>query len=271
MRIDAHQHFWQYTPDMEWITPAMSAIRKNFSAADLLPVLQESHIDGCITVEVDQTAEETRQMLAIAAENDFIKGVVGWVDLRAEDIDAQLTAYQPYSLLKGFRHILQAEPPSRMLEPDFLRGIAALGKHGYVYEILIYPEHLEAALELVKRSPNQSFIIDHLAKPFIKEKKIDEWAKGMRALAAFDQVHCKVSGMVSEADWENHQQADFVPYLDVVAEAFGTKRLIFGSDWPVCLTAASYNQVVGIVEHYFSADERKAVMGENAIRFYHLS
>lgn len=271
MRIDAHQHFWQYTADMEWITPAMSVIRKNFSAEDLLPVLQANKIDGCITVQVDQTAEETMTMLATAARNDFIKGVIGWIDLRAAGIEEQLTAYRQYPLLKGFRHISQGEPPANMLQPDFVRGIEALGKHGYIYEILIYPQHLEAALELVKQLPRQRFIIDHLAKPLIKEKKIGDWAKGMRALAACDHVHCKVSGMVSEADWDNHRQADFVPYLDVVAEAFGTKRLVFGSDWPVCLTAASYENVVSIVENYFSPEESKAVMGDNAVGFYQLS
>jgi L-fuconolactonase len=270
MRIDAHQHFWNYTPAMEWITPAMSSIRKNFAPADLLPVLQATKMDGCITVQVDQTPAETQYMLALAARNDFIKAVIGWVDLRAQNIDEQLADYKQYSLLKGFRHISQAEPPTNMLQPDFLRGIAALGKQEYVYEILIYPEHLTAALELVRQFPNQQFIVDHLAKPLIREGELEEWAKGMRALAAFDHVHCKVSGMVSEADWENHQQADFVPYLDLVSEAFGIKRLVFGSDWPVCLTAASYENVVAIVENYFSAEECKAVMGENAVNFYQL-
>jgi L-fuconolactonase len=270
MRIDAHQHFWNYTAEMEWITPAMSVIRKDFAPADLEPVLQASNIDGCITVQVDQTPAETMFMLDLAAENNFIKGVVGWIDLRAADIDAQLEHYKQYPLLKGFRHISQAEPPSNMLQSDFLRGVAALGKHGYAYDVLIFPQHLQAALEMIKQFPDQRFIIDHLAKPDIKHNKIEEWAVGMRALAAYDHVYCKVSGMVSEADWENHQQTDFVPYLDVVAEAFGTRRLLFGSDWPVCLTAASYAGVVGIVEKYFSAAECKAVMGENAIKFYHL-
>ena len=271
MRIDAHQHFWQYTADMEWITPEMAVIRKDFSPDDLVPVLQAAKMDGCITVQVDQTAAETKWMLDIAAKNDFIKGVIGWIDLHATTIGEQLNNYRQYPLLKGFRHISQAEPPANMLQADFLRGIAALGKHGYVYEILIYPQHLDAAFEMVRQFPDQPFIINHIAKPQIKGGKIDDWANGMRALAAFDQVHCKVSGMVSEADWQNHRQQDFLPYLDVVAEAFGTQRLIFGSDWPVCLTAASYESVVAIVENYFSGDECKAVMGDNAVKFYQLA
>ena len=271
MRIDAHQHFWQYNSGMEWITPAMSAIRKDFSAQDLLPVLQANNIDGCIAVQVDQTLKETDTLLSIAAEHSFIKGVVGWIDLCAADIEQQLGYYRAAPLLKGFRHILQGEDPGFMLQPSFTHGIGVLGKHGFTYDILVYPKHLPAVLELVKQFPQQRFIIDHLAKPLIKTGELTDWAKDMRAIAAYENVYCKVSGMVSEADWENWQQADFVPYLDVVAGSFGTGRLIFGSDWPVCLTAASYAAVIAIVEKYFSADESAAVFGKNATAFYQLS
>jgi len=270
MRIDAHQHFWNYTPGMDWITDDMSVIRKDFFPADLLPLLQENDIDGCIAVQVDQTDQETKYLLQLAATYDFIKSVVGWIDLKAPDIISQLEMYQHYPALKGFRHILQSEPPEYMLQKDFLRGIGALQTTGFTYDILVYPHHLSAVDELIKRFPNQPFVIDHLAKPYISTHDIDGWKKDMQRISAYENVYCKVSGMLTEANWKQWRQSDLMPYLDVVAEAFGTKRLLFGSDWPVCLVAGSYQDTVTIVQEYFSGDELTDVMGENAIRFYNL-
>ncbi len=272
--LDAHQHFWHYDPVAHsWINEEMSVIRKDFLPNDLQPVLKQNAVDGCIAVQADQTEAETDFLIQLARENSFIKGVVGWVDLRAENIRERLLHYQQYNIVKGFRHILQGEEPAFMLQPDFVRGIAALKEFGYTYDILIFPKHLTAAFELVKQFPDQFFVIDHIAKPFIKDGLIDDWKEGIKALAQFPNVYCKVSGMVTEADWQNWKPADFIPYLDTVTEAFGTHRLLYGSDWPVCLVAASYTDMIGMVRNYFlsfTAAEQEAVFGGNAAKFYQL-
>ncbi|GAC1444561.1 MAG: amidohydrolase [Sediminibacterium sp.] len=274
MRIDAHQHFWKYNAGMTWITPEMSSIRKDFLPGDLLPLLQQHEVDGCVAVQADQTMQETEFLLQLAETHAFIKGIVGWVDLRAVDIHEQLSAYRCSGKLKGFRHVLQGETPLFMLQPAFMQGIKALSTFGYTYDILVYPHHLKTVLRLAEQFPDQAFVIDHMAKPFIKEGTMEEWRSDMQAIAAHENVYCKLSGMVTEADWGKWKTADFVPYLDVVTEAFGTGRVMYGSDWPVCEAAASYAEVMGIVKDYFfsfSAGEQAAVFGENATRFYHLS
>lgn len=271
MRIDAHQHFWKYSPAMEWITDDMSVIRRDFAPAELAGLLKENSMDGSVLVQVDQTPGETASLLKHAEENDFIKGVVGWVDLCAPIIEAELKAYRSFPKLKGFRHILQAEQPDYMLTPDFKRGIAALAPHRFTYDVLVYPHQLPAVLELVTNFPEQPFVIDHLAKPLIRSREMDTWAKYIRQVARFPNVYCKVSGMVTEADIRSWRAEDFRPYLDVVADAFGTDRLMFGSDWPVCLVAADYKQVVEIVADYFPVDAHVKIFGENATSFYHLS
>lgn len=272
--IDAHQHFWHYHPDTHgWINEEMAVIRKDFLPSDLLPVLKENEVEGTVAVQADQTYKETEFLLSLAAEHDFIKGVVGWVDLRAADIRERLAAYASQKKLKGFRHILQGEEPAFMLQPSFLNGISALKEFGYTYDILIYPKHLEAAKELVKRNPYQPFVIDHIAKPYIKDGLVDEWKKGMQQLASFPNVYCKLSGMVTEADWKNWTKKDLLPYLDAVTEAFGTRRLLYGSDWPVCLVAASYEAMMQPVKEYFSSftqSEQQQVFALNTISFYHL-
>jgi L-fuconolactonase len=185
--VDSHQHFWKYDPvDHEWINDDMSVIRKDFLPGDLLPILQQNNIDGCIAVQADQSEKETDFLIELANKNDFIKGVVGWVDLRAENIKERLAHYKQYSIVKGFRHILQGEDPAFMLQPDFVRGIAALKEFGFTYDILIYPKHLSSAIELVKQFPEQPFVIDHIAKPFIKDGLIDDWKNG-------NANHCSIS------------------------------------------------------------------------------
>lgn len=274
MQIDAHQHFWRYKESMQWITPAMSAIRKDFLPADLWPLLKTNGIDGCIAVQAEQTKDETMFLLQLAEMNPFIKGVVGWVDLRAENINTQLADYSQHSKLKGFRHVLQSESPDFMLTKDFIKGISALKEFNFTYDLLIFPEQLAAAVSLVKQFPYQPFVIDHLAKPGIKEGTINQWATGIKSIAAYENVYCKISGLVTEADWHKWKRADFIPYLDIVIEAFGTGRIMYGSDWPVCLLAASYEQVMGIVREYFSSfsnTEQQALFGENASRFYQVS
>ncbi len=272
--IDSHQHFWHYEPEKHsWIDDEMAVIRKDFLPQDLAPILKKNSVVGTIAVQADQTEKETDFLLGLAEEHDLIKGIVGWVDLRAENIAERLEHYAQFKNIKGFRHVLQGEEPAFMLQPDFLRGISALKEYNFTYDILILPRHLEAALQLVKQFPNQPFVIDHIAKPYIKAGLIDEWAKGMIALSEHENVFCKLSGMVTEADYKKWQSSNFIPYLDVVLVAFGTKRLMFGSDWPVCEVAASYGQMIGIVEDYFasfSLDEKNQFFNQNASRFYNL-
>lgn len=276
LRIDAHQHFWKFDPVRDsWIGDDMLAIRKDFLPDDLLPMLQEGGIDGCVSVQVDQSEEENEFMLDHAARHDFIKGVVGWVDLQHPEVEDRLARYRSFPAMKGFRHILQGERDrALMLKPAFKRGIGLLRKFGYTYDILIYPDQLGYASEFVAAFPDQPFIIDHIAKPHIKDRYItEEWKDAIRAVAAHDNTYCKMSGMVTEADWKYWKPEHLKPYMDTVVEAFGMQRVLYGSDWPVCLVAATYQQVLGLVQDYFSSfstDEQAAFFGGNAIHFYHL-
>ncbi|MES2776060.1 MAG: amidohydrolase family protein [Bacteroidota bacterium] len=273
-RIDCHQHFWHYNAQKhDWIDDEMAVIRKDFLPQDLMPVLSANGIDGCVAVQADQTEAETDFLLQLAKENSFIKGIVGWVDLRADNITERLAHYAQFSAIKGFRHVLQGEEPGFMLQPAFLNGIASLHEFGFTYDILIFPKHLKAAIELVKQFPEQRFVIDHIAKPYIKAGLIDEWKEDMTAIAQYPNVHCKISGTITEADYHLWKPEDFTPYLDTVVAAFGTSRIMFGSDWPVCLVAADYGKMLGIVQQYFSSfspAEQEALFGENATRFYSL-
>ena len=272
--IDSHQHFWHYHPEKhEWIDDEMKIIRKDFLPSDLRPILDENLIDGCVAVQADQTEKETDFLVSLAKENDFIKGVVGWVDISADDVKERLNHFRQFKTIKGFRHILQAEDPSFMLQPDFMRGIAALKDFNFTYDILVFPKHLAAATELVKNNPDQLFVIDHIAKPNIKNGLIDEWEKGIQTIAQFENVYCKISGMVTETDYQHWKKADFIPYIDAVVESFGTNRIMFGSDWPVCTVAATYQQVQNIVKTHFKSftkNEQDLFFGENAVKFYKL-
>ncbi|RZS98129.1 amidohydrolase family protein [Cecembia calidifontis] len=272
MRIDAHQHFWNFDPVRDsWIDDSMKVIQRDFSPEDLLPELRSKRIDGCIAVQADQSPQETQYLLGLSHQHPYIKKVVGWVDLSAPDIESQLERYQAEKNLAGFRKILQALPPSAMEEEAFLQGISLLSKYHFTYDILIFPKHLPAALEFVKKFPNQAFIIDHLAKPAIKSGEFEHWSKGIKELSEIPNLYCKVSGMVTEADWKKWKKEDFIPYLDHITDCFGTERLVYGSDWPVCLVAASYAQVFDLAWEYFqpfSEDEKAAIFGDNACEFY---
>ena len=275
MRIDAHQHFWQYNAVRHsWITEEMSLLKRDFMPENLDDERKANNIDATIAVQADQSEEETLFLLQLAQRNSSIAGVVGWVDLCSPHAAKRLKHFSQFDKLRGFRHIAQDEPDDRFLvRSDFLRGIASLREFGFTYDILIYPEQLPAALELVARFPEQKFVIDHLAKPEIKSRSRAGWSVLMQNIAAKPNVYCKLSGLVTEADWENWKKEDFRPYLDVVFDAFGPKRLMFGSDWPVCLLAASYEQVVEIVEDYaqdFAADIKDKIFGGNAADFYQL-
>jgi L-fuconolactonase len=272
--IDTHQHFWKYDPvNYSWINDEMQVIRKDFLPHDLALVVNEHKLQGTIAVQADQTEAETDWLLELAAKNDFIQGVVGWVDLRSSNIEERLQHYTQFKKLKGFRHVLQGEEPSFMLQKDFLSGISKLQQFNFTYDILIYPKHLAAALDLVRQFPAQKFVIDHVAKPHIKDGKIDEWKAGMQALSQQQNVYCKISGMVTEAEWKNWTAGQLQPYIDAVVECFGIDRIMYGSDWPVCLVASSYTRWLQTVKDYFSsysAEEQEKVYSSNAIKFYNL-
>lgn len=276
MRIDAHQHFWQYNPVRDaWITDDMAALQQDFLPDNLQPILQSHGFDGCVAVQADQSEEETAFLLSLAEKNSFIKGVVGWIDLAAANLEERLAHYRQFEKLKGFRQVWQHAPQrDLMLQPAIKQGIGALSRFGFTYDLLVFPDQLPFCTELVALFPGQPFVLDHLAKPPIKEQKIGDWQKDLLQLAQHRNVSCKVSGLVTEAAWNQWKKDDFRPYLDAVVEAFGTDRLLFGSDWPVCLLAASYTEVVQLVEDYFSSftqHEKQNIFGGNAVRFYNLS
>lgn len=275
-KIDSHQHFWRFDPVRDsWITDEMRVIQRDFLPEDLAPILKRNGISGCVAVQADQSEEQNAFLLELAAAHPFIKGVVGWVDLRAGNIRDTLEFYKGYDKMKGFRHVLQGEADrSLMLRDEFKRGIALLEEYNYTYDILIYPDQLKYAAELVRTFPHQRFVIDHIAKPDIKNKKVDEWSADIRAVAQYYNVYCKVSGMVTEADWNNWKADDFTPYLDVVFEAFGVSRVMYGSDWPVCEVAGGYEKAVTLVQQYtsgLSSHEQDMFWAKNATNFYNLT
>ncbi len=275
MRIDSHQHFWNYSPEAHaWIDDSMAALKRDFLPEHLKAELEKEGFEGSVAVQASQTLEETQWLLGLAEKFSYIKGVVGWVDLRSPEARRQLQKFASRSKFKGVRHVAQSEPDDRFLVgKDFLEGIKALEEFHLTYDILVFPRQLPAAIELARRFPRQPFVLDHIAKPEIKAGKMSPWRENIRELAQNPNVYCKLSGMVTEADWKGWKPEDFKPYLDVIFEAFGPKRLLFGSDWPVCLLAGNYASVKKIAEDYlagFSREDREAIMGGNAERFYKL-
>lgn len=275
MYIDAHQHFWIYNSvEFDWIDDSMAVLRRDFLPEHLKSELESSDFHGSVAVQTRQSLEETRWLLKLAERTPSILGVVGWADLRSPDIRAQLKDLARNPKLVGIRHIVQSEPDDRfLLQPDFLRGISALEEFDLAYDILIYTRHLPVAAEFVERFPRQRFVLDHLAKPPIRSGNIDSWARGIRRLAEFQNVFCKLSGLVTEADWQHWKPEQIAPFLDVAFESFGPQRLMIGSDWPVCLVAASYSGTVQVVKTYLLSqkpENRDSVLGGNAQRFWRL-
>ena len=274
--MDAHQHFWNYDPARHiWMTDEMADLKRSFLPPDLWPHLQNCALSGCVAVQADQSENENDFLLNLANQYDFIKGIVGWVDLRAENVEERLKYYQQFPKIKGFRHVLHDEPQrDYMLRADFMQGISHLGKYNYTYDILIFTDQLAYTLELIKAFPEQAFVIDHIAKPLIKQQIVGAWKDYMTEIASYKNVFCKISGLVTEADWESWKKENFNIYLDLVVEVFGIDRIMYGSDWPVCQLAATYEAQFDLVKDYFSSFskiEQDKFFGGNAIGFYHLS
>ena len=274
MKLDSHQHFWKYSPQQHnWIDDSMVSLKRDFLPNDLEPHLIENKIEACVVVQADQSEKETEFLLELATQYEFIKGVVGWVDLRAKNVEERLQFYSQNQYFKGVRHIVQSEKQDFLLDPAFQNGIGKLGNLNLTYDLLIYSHQIEAAIKLVSQFPNQKFVLDHLAKPNIKNGKIDPWKNQIQRLAQFSNVSCKISGMVTEADHSQWKPSDFIPYLDIVFDAFGENRILFGLDWPVCLLAASYQEVYQLITDYtanFSLEQRDKLFGANAERFYNI-
>ncbi len=277
MRIDAHQHFWRYVPaEQGWIDERMGRIRRDFLPPDLAPELAALGFDGCVAVQARSSPAETEFLLALAREHPFVRGVVGWVDLCAADVERDLERFARDPRFRGVRHVVQDEPDPRfLLRDDFARGVSRLAPLGLTYDLLIYPRQLEAARRFVERFPHQPVVLDHLAKPPIASGERAPWERQLRALGGYPQLCCKVSGLVTEAAWNSWEPGDFRFYLDVALETFGEERLMFGSDWPVCLLAArGYREVAELVLSWaeqLPPAARAGLFGENAARFYRLS
>ena len=274
MIIDTHVHFWKYDKVRDaWITDNMKILKQDYLPAHLLSTLKRNDVDGCVAVQAGQSEYETHFLVELSKTHPEIKGVVGWVDLLHKNLEERLQFFSQYDVIKGWRHVVQSEPDDFLLREDFQNGIRALGKYNCTYDILIYHHQLRPALEFVSKFPNQKFVIDHCAKPGIGKKDIDEWKALMKKMAQQPNVYCKLSGLFTETKWKQWSAGDFYPYLDVVFEAFGTDRLMFGSDWPVMLLSGIYVQWKSLLEKYmenFVEEDRLKVLGENAITFYNL-
>ncbi|MCF7754751.1 amidohydrolase family protein [Paenibacillus xylanexedens] len=276
MKLDAHQHFWEYNvAEYGWIGEEMKAIRQSFLPEDLEPLLLQSGLDGCIAVQARQSLTETEWLLQLADRHECIKGVVGWVDLCSDEVRNQLELFASNPYLKGVRHVIQDEPDlDYVLREDFQRGISLLKEYDLAYDLLVSKEQLPYAVELVKTFPEQRFVLDHLAKPDIKSGILSPWKEALESLAAQPNAYCKLSGMVTEADWANWTPSDFTAYLNIVIEAFGAERLMFGSDWPVCNVSAPYSEVFGLINSHINTlpiSDQQMILGGTCAAFYQIS
>jgi len=271
MRIDSHQHFWKYSEaEYPWIGKG-TPLQRDWLPADLECEAAKVHIDGSVVVQARQTIEESRWLLKLADESPFIKGVVGWVDLQSEKVEDDLAPLSKHQKFVGVRHVVQSEPADFLLKPEFVRSLGKLKEFNLAYDLLLFPKHLPSAIKVVAQLPEQRFVLDHIAKPMIRAGLIQPWKDDIKELAKHPNVFCKISGLVTEAKLKGWQKEDFRPCLDVVFAAFGEDRVMFGSDWPVCLLAASYEEVHGLATDYFnqfSAEAREKFFGGNAAKFY---
>ena len=275
MIIDSHQHFWIYEKEKHaWIDDEMGNIRRDFLPPHLRPIYEEHGISSCIAVQADQTLKENDFLLDQARNHDFIKGIIGWVDLQSNRLNKDLEYYSEFPLIKGYRHVVQAESdPLFLLRKDFLNGITELQKRELVYEILVFPHQLPSVLEFVKLFPDITFVIDHIAKPYIKSGYFESWALLMKELGKIENVNCKISGLITEADYQSWKTEEILPYMNVVLESFGPQRILYGSDWPVCLVAGSYGDVINLAKEFskrLSEEEQVLFFFKNAERIYNL-
>jgi L-fuconolactonase len=274
MIIDSHQHFWKYSPaEHTWITDDMQVLRRDFLPDNFISILKEKNIEGTVAVQADQSEKETDFLLSLAKQFPFIRGVVGWIDLKDPGVAERLREFSQNSSLKGFRHIVQAEGPRFLKDPAFIRGVNLLHDFGFTYDLLIYHHQLAEALEFAAQVSNVKIVVDHIAKPSIRTGEKTHWELNIAALATFSNISCKLSGMVTEASWNNWNYEQIEPFIDEVFEAFGADRIMYGSDWPVCLLAGSYDDQFSVVENYISRlteNEKRKVLAENAKRFYNL-
>lgn len=276
MIIDSHHHFWSYnSEEFGWIDDDMATIRRNYFPEDLATELDENGVEGVVTVQARQSMEETAWLLQLAAENKFMKGVVGWMPLCDAGVKTLLEKYSHNPWLKGVRHVVQGEPdPEFILGKAFNRGVALLKNYGLVYDILIFERQLPQTIRFVDQHPEQQFVVDHIAKPNIRNNEIENWSKNLRELALRPNVACKLSGMVTEADYHHWTEAQLQPYFETVLEAFGPSRLMFGSDWPVCLVATRYARWIQVVKNavkQLTREEQNQIFYDNAVKIYQLS
>ncbi|HEY4979096.1 MAG TPA: amidohydrolase family protein [Candidatus Acidoferrum sp.] len=274
-RIDAHHHLWRYAKEeYGWIGENMGVLARDFLPEDLERELAETGVDGTVAVQARQTTEETEWLLGLAEASPSIQGVVGWAAIASGEFAGVVERLSRSKKLKGLRHVVQDEPDQEfLLRPEFNAGIALLKHHGLVYDILIYERQLTAAIAFVDRHPRQKFVLDHMAKPRIRHHQLEPWQTNIRELARRENVYCKISGLVTEADWSNWSRADLRPYLDVVLDAFGPSRLMAGSDWPVCLLATTPQNWFCFVREFvrsLSSPEREAILGGVATEVYSL-
>jgi L-fuconolactonase len=275
MIIDSHQHFWRYDAGRDtWITPEMAVLKRDYLPADLRRELSANGVDASVAVQASQSEQETLFLLQLAGQHEEIAGVVGWVDLQAGNVKDRLEFFSQFPRLRGFRHIAQSEPDNNfLLGKDFCRGIACLRDFNFTYDLLIYPRQLPAAIELVKRFPQQPFVVDHLAKPLVRSGEMQPWAGQMEEMAAQRNAWCKLSGLITEAEWGKWTSQQLQPYLATVLKAFGPDRLMFGSDWPVCLLSGGYAQAKQLVVEaaaHLAPPQQQKIFGSNAISFYGL-
>ncbi len=273
--IDTHHHFWKYsTAEYGWISDEMKTIRRDFLPADLKKTLDDAGVSGAVSVQARTTVEESDWLLSMAEKHDFLRGVVGWVPLTESDVEKHLERLAQHKKFKGVRHVIQGEPDDNyILRPDFNAGVKKLLKYKLRYDILIFEKHLKPSIRFVDQHPNQMFILDHVAKPKIKERILSPWREDMIELGKRPNVYCKLSGMITEADWKKWSSADLAPYLDTALQAFGPKRLMFGSDWPVMLVAGQYKPWVELIKQTikrYSVAEQEQILSKNAIAAYGL-
>jgi L-fuconolactonase len=276
MKIDSHQHFWIFNQsEYDWIDDSMINIRRDFLPGHLATELGKLGFDGSIAVQARQSLEETEWLLHLAESNSIIKGVVGWVDLQSVDVYSQLEKYSRHTRFVGVRHVVQDEAyDDFILRENFNRGISYLKEFNLTYDILVFPKQLPYAVRFIEKHPDLTFVLDHIAKPFIKKGLLSPWKEDIQRISLFPNVFCKVSGMVTEADWHNWKPDDFKPYLDVIVNSFGTDRVMIGSDWPVCLVAGEYSKVMNIVLDYisgFSEEDKSKISGINCIKAYRIT